>query len=436
MSSSANEKSPAEQIADLLQSTRAVPMPGGHGYRARELRERLPHLGTEPPVAVRCYACLIMLGADESLGKWFHKGWLPFADAWFDQHAPELANTLKGDRWPHMIEAMANVAATLMNPNDCQYFAKVAADKIRQYLKPRGSLAPGKKRASTSSDAKALVSGERQPKPATSDSEIDWNDLAWKHVASLLESDAQSDTVLMLYAVHTMHSSIGVPQHSMDNFHKERIRLYEKLVEVLESMGGNQCSSCDMAQRIAGALKTTRAYLGKEGQPIRVRLLEARLPACFQPAHPHSSPPTRAGLARKLAKAPKALALLLQAHDVGELLADRIIDPVSISLYPTKSVLSNNEYLLLLNLLKDGPRLFETRGALPVDEDMGVEDSSPIKRSALLEHIASQNLPNACNKAWEVLQEQFHPQWVHWSNPNRCALCLAPSQGGSKEMSR
>lgn len=416
------DRAAIQEVASLLERTRSVPMPGGHGFRFADLREANPHFGCDPSVSTRCAVVVIMLGLGEEHGRFFRKGWMPFAQMWFERHASdELRAKVGGERWQYMLAAMVMLAEQVLPAFDLG--ALDATKRIKDYLKSqrRVQTVPVPRRAEAARSS-GLPGIQYEPLSTNEGS----SSRAWAAAKETL-CGPHADICLMLFTIHALHANLGVPQYPMDSHHDSREPLYRRIAALMRGTRGAGCDVCRVAHRVASALERTRAFGSEAGMAGPLRLLVGALPSCFQPAHLYSNPPLRATLQRRLADAPRALDLLLAATELAEAMADRMIDPLWRSTGADVELLSATDFDLFLNNIKHGAATYKRDFkalSLPPKEDPSPDVLHAVTLKAYFENVG--NLSKAAEYAMNKIRTYGRPTAT--VAPTHCSLCVSPPQ--------
>jgi len=323
------------KVVEVLRSSGAVPMPGGHGVVVPGVRLR-DDIVQEPGVAERCFVCLCLLAngdlaeldsdptgetarqfGERRLERRTARHWAPFAKAWFDLYGPALAPEVGRLRLRYLLDAMAEVAQDWLSADEERRdrkavfteWCKVARRRVADF--ETGGNAPG-----IVWEPRADPVGMRVPVGNPS----------WGRAVVALSDDRATQAQAM-YFLHVLHSTLGVAQHSPDKHMAARREFYGRLRAILQAVG-TECSLCQHAQGIANALGAM-AMLNPPGEVQSANTdLASDLPECFQPASPDSRPPERDLAAAALEAAPLARDRLLAAHDLAEAVVDLLMDPL------------------------------------------------------------------------------------------------------------
>ncbi len=415
------------KVAAALEKSKAVPLPGGHGVYFGRVLAMCPHRPGVPGVAERCYVALASLGDAEEKGKWNRKEWLPHAESWFDVHGGHLAREIDtlgaGQRWEYLLAGMALVVRQSIGHGgfDKMHLAESAdlESKARERLQSltRGDGAP----RGVPLGGHGAAGVQVPPSMPVTD--------AWRFAAQALCS-ADSDRVLMLYFMYTLHSSLGMPQPELDEPYSTRKRVYGQLKAILEEGSIASCRLRPASLRVAAALGTT-PMLNEAGQkPPWTARLSAQLPSCFREAHLRSRPPIRALVEAQLHGDPEAVTLLLSAHDLAEAVADLVLDPVRASRPGFQTFSPLPHYKLFCSQVLDGGRKYkqlEFRDELPPDDIAVGQDGPSTARpmSASLAKCYARDdyyIAHCQSRLKSVSPKQ---SWVEAVQVERCMLCHA-----------
>lgn len=414
-----------EEIKNILLDTRNVPLPGGHGFWCQELRRLHRAHALVPTVPERCAVAVIMLGLDDDYGRFFRRGWVPLALAWFNVNGTEDLSKRVGDlRWQYLFAAMCSLGATALPA--LHVLAKSAHAKIIDYRKTQRREERRKAAdavAGTPENTVTLLSVEYARQGI--DSIQSAAERAWAAAANAL-GGSNRDVVLMLYAMHTLHASLGVPQYSMAAVGKERTDFYLYVADLIGAVHAPGCDVCEVAASVQQALLASPACGGKT-PTTTFRLLEATLPSCFQPAHLHSGVPQRDTLNVRLAHDQAALKLLLAAHNLAEALADRLVDPLWWVELPDRARNVLEGHLILLDdIVKHGAARYKrdaSRGDLPPNDDERAPRYAQLQPHNAFEHF--QNLVKAAQLGVDQMKQRR--SWTLRLTEQSCAICLRPA---------
>ena len=409
-----------DQIKGILLETRNVPLPGGHGFWYRELRLLHTTHALKPSVQERCAVALIMLGCDESYGRFIRKGWVPIAHDWFDRNGPDALAADVGElRWQYLLAAMASLGTTVLSPAELDIEA--ARNKINEYRKTQRREAR-RKAAASAGQKKGLAVPAADYTRKNSDDLRSASERAWAAAADALNG-SNREVALMLYTMHTMHANLGVPQYSMAAVGEERTKFYVYVAELIGAANGLNCAVCEVAGSVRRALLASRAC-GSQTSSAAYRLLEATLPSCFQPAHLHSGVPQRDTLMRRLGHDEGALEVMLAAHDLADALADRLVDPVWWAELPERARTSLEGHLILLDdIVKYGAARYARdvlRHDLPLNDDERAPGYIHLQPHDAFQHF--QNLTKAAQLGVDKLRRSG--RWTLRLTAESCPICL------------
>lgn len=404
------------RIADVITKTGAVPFPGGHGVHFNDVRQRHRHVADQPGAEARCYVALALLGEEDSDERWNRKEWLPHSAAWFDVYGLDLASRLDAPRWRYLLAGMFTVLERWAGERVSR--KHLLPDILECYRLARDRLGAMHRRVGEG--GVLCVVGGALPGVRNLPAGTRWDTAA----AELCGPDAAS--VQMLYFMHVLHSSLGVPQHTVDETYPQRLQFYSQLRTILESGGGRTCELCEAGLRIAEALAST-AVLNRRGKPsISRATLAASLPSCFQPADEHTRPPLRAAVAARLEHNIAAQQRLLAAHDLAETIADLLMDVVRAGRREVP-VFRKSDYGYLLSLIRDGRRRYAAqvmRGALvPSEEDItGPAPVGPrVMSKGFAERMMTDRLVEPARSRLALLADEI--SWTSRTTSERCAIC-------------
>jgi hypothetical protein len=162
---------------------------------------------------------------------------------------------------------------------------------------------------------------------------------------------------------------------------------------------------------------------------VKLDPIAARLPSCFQTANWKAQPPWRANIEVRLKGSPKARARLLDAHDLGEALADLAMDFVRAG-HPEQVVFRKSDYGFLLSLFRDGFRRHMaqvSKAALPniaIETADGRGPTTPKAIKSYLERMTTDKLIDPAQERLTYLADEI--DWPARTTPRYCALCHAP----------
>ena len=342
-------------VAELIKTSRSVPLPGGHGVRFPEIREGLPAppapfcalYRAAPGDEVRAYVCLALLGkratararqaaphatSQSYFGpggeKWNGSQWLIYATDWFEQRSVDLKRQgrtedvdrlepiEKPHRWRYLLHALERLAAS------CAGLTRVQLDFVRnEWLSWGESRLEGLLYKWKGHIVPPLLLPRLGIVLTAADPQ-------WKTADALLSGEhPDAALVQALYFMHVLHARAGVWQVDPDDdsAYGSRKDFYLHLLELLRHSDACTCHR-DTASSVAGALE--RLGLFSNSRTDVAGRLTPELPSCFSPykgaAVPHLADTT------SLVDNPTSKRRLEEAHHLAAVVADLLLDPLHV----------------------------------------------------------------------------------------------------------
>ena len=305
------------RIAQRLEHTRCIPLPGAHVARLRRIRQVCGRFASLPAPARRAAVALGLLGRTDSQGRfrdhWNLRHWRPVVHQWFDAFADEVPPVAVADRAAYLLIALFLVALSGTTP-------RAAADPLRSDLSHALDRLAEPHRATL---PMAMPIGF-DPAQAGSDAE-------WRAAAAALADEQRGVLVRALYCMHAFHAMLDCRQPDPDRVNRPAFRhLYGTLLSRLRGGAGSRCCLRVAAGRVASGLPLLGPF--SSVAPTPVTPFAAELPPCFRAFEPRMST-TPWPYVRELLAAAGAGDGLHDEQALAEACADQVIDVLRVELH-------------------------------------------------------------------------------------------------------
>jgi hypothetical protein len=320
-------------IANLVERSRCVPLPGAYAARLHAIRERCASFGSMPSPARRAAVAIGLLGRTDAEGRfadhWNLRHWRPVVRQWFaafSHDLPEASEPPAGDPALAMLAALYLLAlGARPSRDDAQRLRddlRRAADRLAQPYRAEIPLAM----------------------PAGFDPAACGTGTQWQTAAAALGASRRA-LVKSMYFLHAFHAALGCRQPDPDRLNKPAFeRLYAPLHQRLRSAAAAACGLGGAAQSLAAGLPLLGPFSSVAPQPVSP--LAETLPPCFRAWSPQSTTVPRAYV-RELLEAAGASETLDDEHALAQAQVDALIDVLRIELRPDPASGQDATYLYL-----------------------------------------------------------------------------------------
>ncbi|MGE4088366.1 MAG: hypothetical protein AB7F93_09800 [Immundisolibacter sp.] len=304
------------RIAQVLERSRCVPLPGAQIGRLRSIREACARYACLPAPARRAAVALGLIGRTDSQGHfrdhWNLRHWRPVVHQWFDAFAGEVPPVAVAERARHMLIALYVVALD-------GAAGGAAADRLR------ADLAQALDR---------LAEPHRSAVPLAMPPGLDpmrtGSDAQWQTAAVALADDRRGARVKALYFMHALHAALDCRQPDPGRLSRPAYKhLYRDLLEWLRADADSRCCVRATAARLVSGLPWLGPF-SAVAPPPATPSVEA-LPPCFGAYEPRSATIPWA-LVRALLAAAGCRDALRDEQALAEACAERLIDVLRIDL--------------------------------------------------------------------------------------------------------